>query len=187
MTSGAENGTLPVMRKIEVTAYDPDWPGMYKAEAGEISRILKTGLTAIHHIGSTAIPGIAAKPTIDILAEVRDIEAIDLRNNNLEDLGYTPMGEYGISGRRYFFKTSGEKHAFHLHIFQEGHPEIERHLLFRDYLRAHPEEAREYAELKLQLASRFPEDIISYINGKDAFIKAIDRKAREWKHLSGRA
>ncbi len=182
LTAKFDNGKLHLMRKIEVVAYDSSWPGMYEAEAEAIGKVLKTGLTAIHHIGSTAIPGIAAKPTIDILAEVRDIEAVDLQNARLAGLGYTPMGEYGISGRRYFFKTSGEKHTFHLHVFQVGNPEIERHLLFRDYLHVHPEAASEYAALKLLLASRFPEDIFSFMNGKDALIKEIDIKAREWKY-----
>jgi GrpB-like predicted nucleotidyltransferase (UPF0157 family) len=160
---------------------------MYEAEARVVSAVLGTELVAIHHVGSTAIPGLAAKPTIDMLAEVHDIEAIDLHNWRFVGIGYTPMGEYGVSGRRYFFKSSGEKHTHHLHIFQEGHFEIERHLLFRDYLRSHPKEAEKYASLKISLAAEFSDDILSYMQGKYTIINEIDLKAKEWAHTATRS
>ena len=173
------------MRKVEVVPYDPSWPLLFEAEAKLLSAILGSEMMRLHHIGSTAVPGLPAKPIIDMLAEVRNIEALDGLNDRMTSAGYTPMGEYGIAGRRYYFKGSEEKHTHHLHAFQNGHAEVARHLLFRDYLRSHPQEAREYASLKESLAARFPTDIEAYMDGKDAFIKELDRKAAIWSSSSG--
>ena len=153
---------------------------MYRVEAERLIKILGKELVRLHHIGSTSIPGLAAKPVIDMLAEMRDVEKLDSLNDEMISAGYTPMGEYGIPGRRYYFKGPGELHTHHLHAFQEGNLEIARHLLFRAYLRSHPAEAQEYGNLKQALAARFPANIESYMDGKDAFIKEIDRKARIW-------
>jgi GrpB-like predicted nucleotidyltransferase (UPF0157 family) len=168
---------LPPVRKVEVIAYDSRWPLLYRVEAERLIKILDGELMRLHHIGSTSVPGLAAKPLIDMLAEVRDIEKLDGLNERMMAAGYTPKGEYGITGRRYFFKGSAERHTHHLHAFQEGNAEIVRHLLFRDFLRSHPAEAQAYGDLKLSLASRFTADIESYMDGKDAFIKDIDRQA----------
>jgi GrpB-like predicted nucleotidyltransferase (UPF0157 family) len=92
-------------------------------------------------------------------------------------------GEFGIPGRRFFYKGS-DRRSHHLHIFQEGSPEIDRHLRFRDFMISHPKEAAEYAQLKRGLASRFRSDIDSYCHGKDAFIKEIDAKAEAWVKAS---
>ncbi|RJO60590.1 MAG: GrpB family protein [Dehalococcoidia bacterium] len=172
------------MRKVEVVPYDPAWPRSFEAETKLLADILGAELVSIHHIGSTSVPGLQAKPIIDMLAEVCNIEALDGLNERMTSVGYTPMGEYGIAGRRYFFKGSLDSHTYHLHAFAEGHPEVARHLLFRDYLRSHPQEARRYASLKESLATKFPGDTEAYAQGKDAFIKEIDRKAAAWS-LSG--
>ena len=172
------------MRIVEVVSYDPAWPCLFETEASLLSTILEAELVRLHHIGSTSVPSLQAKPVIDMLAEVRNIENIDNLNEKMIVSGYTPKGEYGIPGRRYFFKGSEEKHSHHLHAFQEGNPEIARHLLFRDYLRAHPQEARAYASLKESLAARFPNDIDAYMQGKDAFIKEMDSKAAVWSQSS---
>jgi GrpB-like predicted nucleotidyltransferase (UPF0157 family) len=168
------------VRKVEVVAYNPEWPTMFEKEAAILRGVLGKELVRIHHIGSTSVPGLSAKAIIDLLAEVRNIEKLDNLNEKMIASGYTPKGEYGIPGRRYFFRGSEEKHSYHLHAFQEGNPEIERHLLFRDFLRSHLQEASEYAYLKELLALKFPSDIEAYMQGKDALIKEIDRKARTW-------
>jgi GrpB-like predicted nucleotidyltransferase (UPF0157 family) len=115
-----------------------------------------------------------------MLAAVRDLEKLDSLNGRMTSEGYLPRGEYGIPGRRYFFKGTGDKHTFHLHAFQNGDPQIERHFLFRDYLRSHHAAAEEYAQLKEILAARFPRDVNAYTAGKDDFIKSIDKKAAAW-------
>lgn len=168
-------------RMVEVVPYDPLWPASYAAEAAKVVGVLGRNLISIHHIGSTAIPGIAAKPTIDMLAVVVDLAVLDISNNAMRNLGYQPKGENGILGRRYFQKKEGETHLFHLHAFRVGHPDIDRHLNFRDYLRAHPAEARAYQELKLALAERFTDQPKRYTSAKSDFIQVLDQRAALWR------
>jgi GrpB-like predicted nucleotidyltransferase (UPF0157 family) len=168
-------------RRIKVVPYDPKWPGLFEREAEEITSVFGGEVVAIHHIGSTAIPHVSAKPIIDVLVEVQDIEKVDCFNEAMINRGYQPRGEFGIPGRRYFIKGCDATRTHHLHIFQTGHPSIERHLNFRDYMIAHPEEAQAYSHLKEELAQRFPDDIESYMAGKDGLIKETERKARTWR------
>ncbi|QAT36840.1 GNAT family N-acetyltransferase [Bacillus subtilis] len=137
-------------------------------------------IIAVHHIGSTSIPNMAAKPIIDMLIEVRSIEAVSQFDEQMKANGYTPKGENGIAGRRYFQK-GGNKRTHHVHMYEQGNPAIERHLLFRDYLRAHPNIAKEYAVLKKRLAAQHPDSINQYIQGKDEWIKTAEENAKRWK------
>lgn len=166
-------------RKIEVVPYDPAWEDKYVAEAKLISDLLQSELIAIHHIGSTAIPGIAAKPVIDMLVEIADIEQLDKFSPSLEALGYQPHGEYGIPGRRYFCKERDGLHEYHLHVYRTGHFEIGRHLRFRDYLIAHPEQAQAYSQLKIDLAGEFTYNSAAYTEAKTKFIRGIDEIAKQ--------
>jgi len=106
-------------RRVEVVSYNSNWKRMYKEELEKIKNILNDIIVDIHHIGSTAIPGIKAKPVIDILVEVKNIEAVDRYNNKMEELGYEAMGEHGIPKRR-FFRKGGNKRTRHIHVFQAG-------------------------------------------------------------------
>jgi GrpB-like predicted nucleotidyltransferase (UPF0157 family) len=175
-----------MVRRIEVVPHDPGWSNQFKAEANRLGAILGQEVVAIHHIGSTAIPNIHAKPIIDVLVEVRDIEKTDDFNAEMTRQGYRPRGEFGIPGRRFFTKGPDEARTHHIHVFQTGHPEVARHLDFRDYIVAHPDEARAYSRLKETLAQRFPHDIESYMAGKDGFIKDVDRKAKRWREMLSR-
>ena len=168
------------MRKVEVVSYNPDWPAMFDKEAGNIRPVLGAELVRLHHMGSTSVPGLAAKPIIEILAEVEDIHRLDRLNELMIAAGYTPKGEYGIAGRRYFYKGTDETHYFHIHAFEQGHTEVTRYLLFRDYLRSHPGAAQQYADLKRSLAKQFPCDVEGYTDAKDPFIKDVDLKAARW-------
>ena len=175
-----------MLRKVEVVPHDPQWPIRFEAEAQAIASLLGQEVVAIYHIGSTAIPGIKAKPIIDILVEVKDIGRIDGYNEGMAGLGYEPRGEYGIPGRRYFPKGDSFNRTHHVHMFQSDGLEVQRHLDFRDYMIAHPEEAQAYSLLKEGLARRFPEDIEGYMDGKDGFIKDVEKKAAAWRDsLSG--
>lgn len=167
-------------RRIEVVDYNPKWVIMYHDEANKIKKIFGKELIDIYHIGSTAIPGIKAKPVIDILVVVKRIEKVDNYNDKMVRLGYEPMGEFGIKDRRFFMK-GGNNRTHHVHVFELGNNEIERHLNFRDYLIANPEDARRYSKLKEELAEKYRYDIESYVKGKDGLIKEIDRKAAEWR------
>ncbi len=168
-------------RNVIVVAYDPQWPVRFAEEAARLASVFGDTLLAIHHIGSTSIPGMAAKPIIDIMPVVRRIEAVDALNPGMQALGYEARGEYGIPGRRYFVKSQGDQRTHHVHVFAAGHPDVARHLNFRDYLIAHPAEAAAYASLKQALARQYPHDIEGYIAGKDGLIKEIDRRALAWR------
>ena len=166
-------------RRVELISYDSNWKDMYKEESEKIKDVLSDIIIDIHHIGSTAISGIKSKPVIDILVEVKDIEAVDQYNNKIEELGYEVMGEHGIPKRR-FFRKGGNKRTHHIHIFKVGNEEIERHINFKEYLIAHPDKAREYSKLKEKLTNKYTYDVENYTNGKSDFIKEIDRKAKLW-------
>jgi GrpB-like predicted nucleotidyltransferase (UPF0157 family) len=165
-------------RKVEVVPYDPAWPQLYQAEAAGLAVLLGEELVEIHHIGSTSVPGLAAKPIVDILPVVRDIERVDDLNDLLLAAGYVPKGENGIPGRRFFTKDVAGVRRMHVHAFMAGHPEIARHLNFVAYLRAHPADAAAYADLKAELARRFPNDTVGYTDAKSEFIRAIDAQAQ---------
>ncbi len=143
------------MRRVFVVPHDTRWSVKFAAESARIAKALGGSLFAIHHIGSTAIPGIDAKRVIDMLAEAASLAEVDSRAGALAMLGYVAMGEYGVAGRRYFRKDDdpGER-EFHLHVFAADSPNVERHLAFRDFMRAHPQLAREYSDVKRALAWR---------------------------------
>lgn len=132
-------------------SYDPAWPAAYMDEAARLVAALGPALVALHHIGSTTVPGLRAKPIIDLLAEGTSLAAVDRAAPQIVALGYEAMGAFGIQGRRYFRKTDAAGRTHHLHAFEAGSPHVHRHLAFRDYLRAHPQEAAAYAALKIQL------------------------------------
>ena len=164
---------------VRVVAYTSAWVDRYHQEAALLRGVFGEELVDIHHIGSTSVPGLQAKPIIDMLPLVRQIERVDGFNDAMAALGYEAMGELGIPGRRYFRK-GGDDRTHQAHVFQVDDPNVERHLAFRDYLRAHPAVAAQYGELKAALAQQFPTDIYGYMDGKDAFIKAVEKEAVLW-------
>lgn len=170
----------PEKEEIELAPHTPDWEDLFNKEAERISLALEGTLKAIHHIGSTSIPGIVAKPIVDILPVVKDIQTVDRLTPAMEALGYEAKGEFGMPGRRFFMKKKNGKRLFNVHVFEEGHPDIRRHLLFRDYLRAHPEDARAYSELKKSLVKKSSDDLEQYGWGKDDLIQSIQEKAFLW-------
>ena len=168
---------------VRVVLYRPEWPLLFAQEAEKIGKAFGAELLAVHHIGSTSVEGLAAKPIIDILAVVRDVYDLSLTDAAqaaFERIGYEYLGEFGIPGRRYYRK-GGENRTHQIHAFsEEDHWNIDRHLAVRDYLRAHPKEAKLYGDLKQRLAQQFPEDIERYCDGKDAFVKALEKRAYAW-------
>lgn len=171
--------------RVVLADHDPRWAVRFSDEASLISTALGGVVIELHHIGSTAIPEIAAKPVIDMLAVVSSLEALDRASSSLESLGYESKGEFGIPGRRYFRKDFPSGIRTHqLHAFATGSAEIERHLNFRDYLRAHPAEARAYEALKVSLAAQSASDARAYTDDKTAFIREIERRAAAWRHVS---
>ena len=168
-----------------VTPYNRDWPLMYEEEANKLCKIFRSEIIEIYHIGSTSVDGLIAKPVIDIMPVVRDINRISDFNTAMIDIGYEPKGENGIPGRRYFQK-GGDERTHHIHFYEIGDSEIERHLAFRNYLRSHSYAVKKYGNLKKELSQRFPNDIEAYIRGKDQLASDIERKAMTWYQSSSR-
>ena len=164
---------------ITVVPYDPTWPKQFEEKASRIKPIFAENFVAIHHVGSTAVPGLAAKPTIDIVLEVKNIERVDECNGQMAELGYEAWGEYNIPGRRFFVKGK-DKRTHHVHAFQTDSADIGRHLYFRDYLKSHPKDAEEYADLKIKLAQQFANDRRSYVLSKQDFVKTLEKRAIDW-------
>ena len=164
------------MDEVVIAAYDPSWPEIYAGEASAIRQALGEVLVGIEHVGSTAIPGLASKPVIDIVVSVTSLAAA--RVPALEALGYDCRGENGIPGRLFFRKGLVEfRRTHHLHLIEAGHEQWKSMLLFRNYLRSHPGDARRYEELKRALAEKFRDNRSAYTNGKADFVRMILEKA----------
>jgi GrpB-like predicted nucleotidyltransferase (UPF0157 family) len=160
-------------RRIEVVAYDSNWVSRFDLEAEDLRGVLGQALVAVHHVGSTAVPGIKAKPTIDILLEVTEGCHIPSLDPASEVLGYVCRGECldgampGTPGRFYYVRKEDVVHRTHVHACTMGYEEIEKMLCFRDYLISNPGAAQLYTNLKVELASRFPYDNSGYMKGKE--------------------
>lgn len=160
-----------------------DWRKAFATESARICAELKDSNIKLHHIGSTSIPSILAKPILDILVEVTSIDIIDHNCEKFEKLGYEYKGEYGVQGRRYctLYSTDNTKGYVHLHAFAAETPEFVNHLLFRDYLLAHPNRAADYQALKLDLLKQPEMNRVKYSESKTSFIKEILKEARAWQ------
>jgi GrpB-like predicted nucleotidyltransferase (UPF0157 family) len=165
---------------VVIVEYDPRWPGLYEEERDRILAVAGDWIVAIEHVGSTAVPGLGGKSIIDIMPAVRHLADAEQCIQPLESIGYEYVPEYNeiLPERRYFHKGPPEARTFHLHMVERTSEFWERHLLFRDFLRAHPDEAREYFRLKKELAARFGRDREGYTEAKTAFIEGIVARAR---------
>ena len=164
--------------RIYMVSHDPKWRQEFENEAKRIADALGANAVTLHHMGSTAIPNIYAKPVIDVLLVVNDHADLDAKQTAMEALGYKAFGEFGIPTRRYFRKDNADGDRTHqVHAFEAGSPQITRHLAFRDYMITHPEAARAYSDLKRELAAQHPNDTEAYMDGKHEFIQEIDRRA----------
>jgi GrpB-like predicted nucleotidyltransferase (UPF0157 family) len=175
-------GTRP--QAIEVVAYDPGWPGRF----AELGRELRAGLgevaLRIDHIGSTAVPGLAAKPIIDIQVSVAAFEPLEAFRVPLERLGYVFRADNPERTKRYFREPPGRRRT-HVHVRRAGSFSEQWALLFRDYLRAHPAAAADYEAKKRTLAVRFRDDRHGYTQAKGPQLWAIIRQADEWAQAQG--
>jgi GrpB-like predicted nucleotidyltransferase (UPF0157 family) len=175
-----------MVRTIEVVDHELTWAAAFEREATALAGIFGDSLVAVHHIGSTSVCGLAAKPIVDILVVLSETATIDRFNPGMEGLGYHIRGECldaevpGTPGRFYFSKDTAGVRTHHVHACAATHPQVPDLLAFRDYLRSHPERAAEYGALKRALARRHRHDNIGYMRGKDAFIKGLLAEARAW-------
>jgi GrpB-like predicted nucleotidyltransferase (UPF0157 family) len=156
---------------VAVVPHSLQWKDLFQEEQERLRTAIGDRVVPIEHIGSTSVPGLDAKPVIDIAVAVRVIEDAADAIPLLESLGYLYRGELGLPGRHYFRR--GDPTTHHLHIIEAHSHYWNQYIGFRDYLRLHPETAREYAVLKHQLAARYPNDREAYTTGKSAFITDV--------------
>ncbi len=166
--------------KIEILAYNPHWPDFFAQEASRITKALGGHLREIYHFGSTAIPDMPAKPVIDMMLVCDNVDEIDLIAEKLQELHYYNLRRQIIPHQSFFVRRQDNNISFHLHLHERGSPQIKRHINFRDYVIQHPEDAKAYATLKINLATKFADDRYQYVLGKDKLVQEIDSKAKCW-------
>ena len=166
---------------IEVVPYDPAWPAQFEAIAAPIRAKLGPLALSVEHVGSTSVPGLAAKPIIDLDVVISIRLQLPEIVSKLAELGYVHEGNLGIPGREAFMWPDGNG-RHHLYVCSVNTPNLHYHLLFRDYLRQHPDKALEYGQLKEELARQYPGDMDGYSEGKQDL---ISRLMQEAEALSG--
>jgi len=169
--------------EVEIVDYDPCWPALFAAEASVLRNALPSdAFIAIEHVGSTAIPGVAAKPIIDIFVAVPSIaDAKRTLIEPIKEIGYVYWKDNPNPERMFFVKGMppfGARRTHHIHLCEPSSEHWSRPLVFRDYLRQHPDRARAYVALKHDLAERFRDDREGYTAAKEAFVLDIVAKAR---------
>lgn len=163
--------------KVTVLPYDEGWTKAFEDIKAEISSALGSLAVAIEHVGSTSVRGLPAKPCIDIDVVIEDCFVFDLVCRRLAGIGYIHEGNLGIKDRE-AFKYTDKPHLMnhHLYVCTKHSAELHRHIIFRDYLRSHPEAAQTYGEVKLRAAQLYPDDIDGYIEYKSACIEQLYRQ-----------
>jgi GrpB-like predicted nucleotidyltransferase (UPF0157 family) len=149
---------------------------MFETEKKRIVDRLGEEVAEVHHVGSTAVPGLRAKPEIDILVVVKSLAAIDEIHSAMAELGYAVRGECGIPGRHHYSKDVGSVRTHKAHVCEPQHSTVHEQLAFRDYLRDDPEAARDYERLKIRLAEANIDGMVAYLDGKRPFIEGVIRQ-----------
>jgi GrpB-like predicted nucleotidyltransferase (UPF0157 family) len=157
-------------RPVEIEDYDPRWPEVFADIRDQISSTLSGLAQRIEHVGSTAVPGLAAKPIIDLIVVINTCEDLHAVIRNLEATGYHHEGDLGLPGRE-AFTTAPDMSAHHLYVCADDDLHLARQLLFRDFLRTHPATAAAYARLKRSLARQYRYDRSAYTDAKSTFIE----------------
>ena len=169
---------------VEIVDYEPAWSAVF----ADLGATLRGGLcdvaVRIDHIGSTAVPGLAAKPVIDVQISVQSLEPVDSFRAPLEALGYRYRADNPERTKRYFREPPGHRRT-HIHVRQLGSFSQQFPLLFRDYLRSNPSAAADYATIKVQCAERFRHDRKGYVEAKEPFVWEIIRRADAWGQRVG--
>ncbi len=169
---------------VTVVPYDPQWPQLFSQIGGTFRQVLAETAQRIDHIGSTAVPGLDAKPIIDIQISVAALEPLDAYRSPLESLGYVHRADNRERTKRYFREAPGQRRT-HIHVRRAGSWGEQFALLFRDYLRVNMEDAQRYASLKRRLAEQYGQDRLSYAEAKAPFIWEIMKKADRWSQDGG--
>jgi GrpB-like predicted nucleotidyltransferase (UPF0157 family) len=159
---------------VELVDHDPSWADLYEQEAARLRRVFDGGLMGIEHIGSTSVPGLSAKPIVDVLVGLKPLELTDEQLAAMGELGYLFLGEHGLPGRLFFRKNP---RTHHVHVVEHGGEHWDRQLTFRDALRADEEERKLYDAFKRRLAAEgHPREV--YTELKTPFIREVEERAR---------
>jgi len=175
--SKAKEGGRGRTRAYEVVSYDPVWVERFDEESARVAAALGDQVARIDHVGSTSVPGLAAKPTIDIQVSVRSLEPRDAYVPALQALGYRTVLDPTAPDHEYASRDVDGARAYQIHLCPAGSRWERRHLAFRDWLRTHPEDAGAYAALKRELAEEHPNDVFTYTDRKGTFIRSVEAKA----------
>ncbi len=159
---------------VELVEHDPSWAELFERERDTLAGVFGGQAAGIEHIGSTSVPGLCAKPIVDVLVGLRELELSEQQVDAMRGLGYEFLGEYGLAGRLFFRK---HPHTHHVHVVEHGGVHWERQLTFRDALRSDAEERQRYDEFKRRLAAEgHPRDV--YTELKTPFIREVEARAR---------
>jgi GrpB-like predicted nucleotidyltransferase (UPF0157 family) len=172
----------PSVIPVELVPHRAEWAQMAASESARLKAALGDTLVSVHHVGSTSIPNIMAKPIVDLMPYVRDLAALDAKEDAVRGLGYKWHGEFGLEGRRFCTWADPQtgKRVYQLHFFKPGNISAIRMLAFRDYLRSHPFVAKAYEMEKLRAASVRPDDTTAYNREKNDWIKRVEQDAMAW-------
>jgi GrpB-like predicted nucleotidyltransferase (UPF0157 family) len=165
---------------IRIVPPDPGWAARARAELDRVAEALGPVALRLEHVGSTAVPGLAAKPILDLQASVADIAARRRYVPALERLGYLFVPDPASPDLHLFAKPAERPRSHHLHVCEAGSAQELRHLALRDYLRSHADEAAAYARLKREAAERFPQDRLAYIEAKERYVRDLEARALQW-------
>lgn len=170
-------------RRYTIESYNPEYKKRFESEREFFCPIFSEKAVFIEHIGSTAVPGLAGKPIIDMLIAVKKIEIADVLLETIENIGYKSLGDYINKGSRLFVKEVDGVRLMNVHIFEIKHPHVKEMLGLRDYFRSHPSVVEEYSRLKFDLVDKYPDEYDLYRKHKDEWItkliKSIERETPE--------
>ena len=167
---------------VYILDYDPSWPLAFAAEQRRLCEALSMPETDVEHIGSTAVPGLEAKPVIDLMLGALAFPPSEALTSRLQVIGYEALGEAGVPERLYFRRRAPD--AFNLHVVRRNGDHWISNLALRDYLRAHPSEQRHYAQAKREAIALGRNTLISYSEGKAAIVSELTHRARKWRNAA---
>jgi GrpB-like predicted nucleotidyltransferase (UPF0157 family) len=165
---------------VRIVDHDPQWPRCAREELERVADALGPIAVRLEHVGSTSVPGLGAKPIIDMQVSVIDIERQDDYVGPLGRLGYLFAPDPAFPDYHYFAKPHGRPRSHHLHVCRADSQQELRHLAVRDFLRAHPDEAARYEQLKRALVHEHPGDRLAYVAGKDGYMIELEARAERW-------
>jgi len=166
-------------RPVVIVPYDPDWPRIFEAEKRLIQATIGCIIRSLEHCGSTSVPGLCAKPIVDVIAGVDGADDADVCKELLQSVGYDDVSPGDNPDWYYCLGKGPHSPGFHIHIVREGSPHHTKHILFRDWLRTHPADVDAYMELKIRLSKKYRDDRVTYNESKTAFINEIVEKSKK--------